>query len=344
MTDPTVLGEGTVPRALLFGGLTLVFGGVSTVVGLLLSRTTRQQSPEERIRRRLSPYGVWKQQRVGSDGLERRQVLPDIALARSAIEFSGRVMRHRGLDTMIDARLETTGLPLRTEEWMLLHLGTFVLITVAFFMISGGRPLAALLGAIFGGSMPWLFLVLQRDRRRRRFLTQLPDTLQLISGSLQAGYSLQQAISTLVLEAEPPISTEFRRALAEHNLGRPLEDSLDDVGKRLESRDFTWVVMAIRIQHEVGGNLAELLTTVATTLRERDRLRRQVRALSAEGRLSGWILGALPLVFATYLSLVRPEYLSPLMHTPLGWLLLTAAAVLYVSGAIWISRVVRVEV
>jgi tight adherence protein B len=104
------------------------------------------------------------------------------------------------------------------------------------------------------------------------------------------------------------------------------------------------VVMAIRVQHEVGGNLAELLTTVAVTLRERDRLRRQVRALSAEGRLSGWILGGLPVVFAIYLSLVRPEYLSPLVHTPLGWLLLAVAAVLYLTGAIWMSRVVRVEV
>jgi tight adherence protein B len=344
MIEPTVLGDGTVPRVLLAGGLLLVFLGLVTVTWLLLNRLTRQPSSEERILRRLSPYGVRTQQRGIPEGLVQRQFLPDLALTRSAIEFSNRVMRRQGLDTVIDARLETAGLPLRTGEWMLLHLGTLALTTMTFLLISGGQPVAALLGAILGGVAPWLFLILRRGHRHRRFLAQLPDTLQLIAGSLQAGYSLQQAISTLVREADPPISTEFRRVLAEHSLGRPLEDSLEEVGRRLESRDFAWVVMAIRVQHEVGGNLAELLTTVAVTLRERDRLRRQVRALSAEGRLSGWILGGLPVAFAIYLSLVRPEYLSPLVHTPLGWLLLAVAAVLYLTGAIWMSRVVRVEV
>jgi tight adherence protein B len=343
MIGATVLGEGSVPPSLLYGGLALMFTGVGTTAGILLSRMARQQSPEERIQHRLSPYGVQKQQRVGSDDLEHRRFLPDIAVIRSTVEMSSRAMRHRGLDTAIDARLETSGLPLRTGEWMLLLLATFTLTTLVFLLISGGRLAAALLGAILGGGAPWLFLVLQRSRRQRRFLAQLPDTLQLIAGSLQAGYSLQQAINTLVEEADPPISTEFRRALTEHSLGRPLEDALDEIGRRLESRDFSWVVMAIRVQHEVGGNLAELLTTVATTLRERDRLRRQVRALSAEGRLSGWILGALPVVFTVYLSLVRPDYLAPLVHTPLGWLMLATAAVLYAVGMIWISRVVRVE-
>jgi tight adherence protein B len=345
MAGPVAPGEVSVQQVLLFGGLILFFGGVSAIVALTLSLMSRQPHPEERIRQRLSPYGVvQRHQRTGSVDPEHRQLLPDLALTRSAIAFSNRVMRRQGLDTVIDAKLETAGLPLRTGEWMLVHLGSFVLCTASFFVISGARPPAAVLGAMVGGGTPWLVLILYRDHRRRRFLTQLPDTLQLLAGSLQAGYSLQQAISTLVNEADPPISTEFHRVLAEHSLGRPLEDSLEDMGRRLDSKDFAWVVMAIRVQHDVGGNLAELLSTVATTLRERDRLRRQVRALSAEGRLSGWILGLLPLVFAIYLSLVRPEYLSPLVGTPLGWLLLGAALVLYVSGAIWMTRVVRVEV
>ena len=118
---------------------------------------------------------------------------------------------------------------------------------------------------------------------------------------------MPQAMDTVVREGQQPITGEFNRALVEARLGVPIEDAMDGVAERMKSKDFAWVVMAIRIQREVGGNLAELLTTVAATLRERERLRRQVQVLSAEGRLSAWILGLLPPVFALYLVLVRPE-------------------------------------
>ena len=144
-------------------------------------------------------------------------------------------------------------------------------------------------------------------------MAALPDTLQLMAGSLSAGYSMPQAVDTVVREGKGPISTEFNRALVETRLGVELEDALDGIAERMQSVDFAWVVMAIRIQREVGGNLAEVLTTVSATLRERERLRRQVQVLSAEGRLSAWILGLLPIVFAFYLVLVRPEYLAPLV-------------------------------
>ena len=153
-------------------------------------------------------------------------------------------------------------------------------------------------------------------------MAALPDTLQLMAGSLSAGYSMPQAVDTVVREANPPISTEFNRALVETRLGVDLEDALDGIADRMESVDFAWVVMAIRIQREVGGNLAEVLTTVAATLRERERLRRQVQVLSAEGRLSAWILGGLPIVFALYLLLVRPDYLLPMVQNVLGWIMI----------------------
>jgi tight adherence protein B len=112
----------------------------------------------------------------------------------------------------------------------------------------------------------------------------------------------------------------------------------------MDSRDFAWVVMAIRIQREVGGNLAEVLTTVAGTIRERERLRRQVRGLSAEGRLSAWILGALPPVFGTYLVLVRPNYIKPLFTDPLGIIMLVVLLATMTAGVVWLSRIVKVEV
>jgi tight adherence protein B len=119
---------------------------------------------------------------------------------------------------------------------------------------------------------------------------------------------------------------------------------MDGIAERMQSKDFGWVVMAIRIQHEVGGNLAELLTTVSATLRERERLRRQVSALSAEGRLSAWILGLLPIMFAVYLALVRPEYLKPLFTDPIGGLLLGLGGVLLIVGVLWLRKAIQVEV
>ena len=140
------------------------------------------------------------------------------------------------------------------------------------------------------------------------------------------------------------MSVEFNRALVESRLGMPVEDALEGIGRRMSSQDFSWVVMAVRIQRDVGGNLAELLTTVAGTLRERERLRRQVKVLSAEGRLSGWILGGLPVVFFLYLAIANPSYLHPLWSTPLGIAMLLLAMILLAVGAFWLTRVIKVEV
>jgi tight adherence protein B len=161
---------------------------------------------------------------------------------------------------------------------------------------------------------------------------------------MQAGYSLPQALDTVVREGQPPMSVEFNRALVETRLGMPTEDALEGIGRRMSSQDFSWVVMAVRIQRDVGGNLAELLLTVAETLRERERLRRQVKVLSAEGRLSGWILGSLPVLFFAYLTVTNPAYLGPLWSTPLGIGMMILAAVLLSVGAFWLTRVIKVEV
>ncbi len=322
-------------------GLAALFVGLTVVVAFAFGAMTRSQRPEEKVRRRLARYTLSPRQ---PQRIQPTVLRADSGVARSALELAGRVMERQGMDTALDTRLEAAGLPLRTTEWMLLHVGAAVGVAVIFLLLSGGSLLATVLGMLLGLTLPWIFLTLRKDRRESRFLSQLPDTLLLIAGSLQAGYSLPQALDAVVREGEPPMSDEFNRALVESRLGLPVEDALEGIANRLSSRDFSWVVMAVRIQREVGGNLAELLNTVAETLRERERLRRQVKALSAEGRLSGWILGALPVVFAVYLALARPEYLGPMFRTPFGWVMLTVAVILLGVGAVWMSRVVRVEV
>jgi tight adherence protein B len=196
---------------------------------------------------------------------------------------------------------------------------------------------------LVGACIPWVYLGFSAARRVKAFNAQLADALQLIAGGLTAGLSFAQSMDTIVREGTEPMAGEFRRALVEARLGVGIEDALDTVAGRMGSKDFEWVVMAVRIQREVGGNLAELMLTVSATLREREYLRRQVRALSAEGRMSAWILCLMPPLFLVYLKVTSPQTLTPLFHTGSGVLLLIAAAVLMAVGSFWMSKVVKVE-
>jgi tight adherence protein B len=347
------------------------FLGLAVLVGNVLGVLTRSGRPDQRIRARLGPYRLSSDLTEGlvarpagdsdagapagpsgsgpaaggrrPDGAPASTFLGDTRAARAAVGLAERLVAGRGLEAVMGARIEAAGLPLRTAEWFVLHVAGGVVGGLLMLLLGGGSPVAGLLGLIGGLGGPWAFLILRRDRRERAFLAQLPDTLQLLAGSLQAGHSLQQALDTVVRQGQAPISSELHRALIESRLGLPTEDALAAIGDRLNSADFSWVVMAIRIQRQVGGNLAELLTTVADTLRERERLRRQVQVLSAEGRLSGIILGALPVVFAGYLLVARPDYLRP-MATPFGIVLLVTAVVLLLVGGVWVAKVIRVEV
>jgi tight adherence protein B len=341
---PAALDPGqAVAKPVLIFALLAFFLGMTVLIATVLGVVTRASRPEERIRRRLSFYTLsGRQARLERQVEEHR--LGGNLLTRSAMELAERVTERRGLGDAVDGRLEAASLPIRTPEWLLIHLGSAVGLGLLLLAISGGTLLGAVCGLVLGLTLPWVFLIVRQGRRENAFLSQLPDTLQMLAGSLKAGYSLPQALDTVVREGQPPMSVEFNRALVESRLGMPVEDALEGIGRRLQSQDFSWVVMAVRIQRDVGGNLAELLMTVADTLRERERLRRQVRVLSAEGRLSGWILGGLPVVFFLYLVLANPTYLRPLWTTLLGALMLGLALVLLGVGAFWLSRVIKVEV
>jgi tight adherence protein B len=227
---------------------------------------------------------------------------------------------------------------------MIIHLGIAIVAGLVMALLTGFSILPTLLGLVLGLILPFMYLSLKESRRKAAFAAILPETLQLLSGSLAAGYSLPQAVDTVVRESSGPIAVELNKAIVEARLGVPIEDALDTVARRMDSVDFEWVVMAIRIQREVGGNLAEVLNNVAATMRERERLRRQVDVLSAEGRLSAVILGALPLLFVVYLILVRPEYIGVLVTNPLGIAMIVVGVILLIAGGFWLRKVVTVEV
>jgi tight adherence protein B len=268
----------------------------------------------------------------------------DVTFA-SAKETAANVLRrNKDLDARISSRLQGAGSELKSSEWLLVHGGLFFLSGLIGLVLGGGNLLIGFAFVALGLFGPWMYLGFKRSRRRKAFNTTLPDTLQLMSGSLAAGLSLAQSIDTIVREGAEPIASEFRRVLVETRLGVSLEDALEGVGERFESKDFEWVVMAIKIQRQVGGNLAELLDTVAATMREREYVRRQVAALAAEGKLSAWVLGGLPPLFMVYLLLTNYDYVIVMFQEPLGWAMLAGAVTILGVGVFWMSRLVKVEV
>jgi tight adherence protein B len=181
-------------------------------------------------------------------------------------------------------------------------------------------------------------------RRRRLFSEQLPDNLQVLSSALRAGHSFVGALSVVVDDSPQPSREEFRRVIADEQLGVPLQDALDEVARRMDNRDLEQVSLVAALQRETGGNTAEVLDRVTDTIRERFELRRLVRTLTAQGRMSRWVVSALPVVLLSVITLINPGYMEPLYTTGVGRGLLVGAGVFVVFGSLVIGRIVNIKV
>lgn len=334
---PTLDPGWSPPGWVMYAGVLAVGLGLVSLLVLLIPSAPAPMSPAERV----STYTARLSRRPSTTA---HRIDTDQALAQASNAAGVVLHRNTTLEARIMQRLETAGSNLKPGEWLLVH-GTVFLGAGAFGLLLGAGSIAIGLLFLAGGAAgPWVYLGLRGSRRRKSFDASLPDTLQLMSGSLAAGLSLAQSVDTIVREGVEPIGSEFKRVMVETRLGVPLEDALEGVADRFGSKDFAWAVMAIRIQRQVGGNLAELLDNVAATMREREYMRRQVAALAAEGKLSAWVLGGLPPLFLLYLVLANRDYVMPLFTQPLGWLMLLGAATLLSLGVFWMSRLIKVEV
>lgn len=312
----------------------LVFAAVLSVGVAVLMLVTRDR---ERIGRRLAMYGGSVEEHQSRDGA----LLQSGVLARGvdlAEQRLGRGTLLKGLDGLLDRAY----LPLRPAEALVAYALCVLVLGLLALVLAPSAFLASLL-TIAGAIVPVAVLQFRVGQQANAFEGQLPDTLQLLSASLRAGYSLLQGVEALGEQTVNPMQREIRKVLAESRLGRPIEEALGDVAERMRSKDFHWAVVAIRIQREVGGNLAEVLNTVAETMVERDRLRREVRALTAEGRISAIVMGLLPFGLALMLMAASPGYLDPLVETATGKLMVAGAGVLGVFGALWLRKIVKVE-
>jgi tight adherence protein B len=334
-TESVVVGKPLVGKTAMLGGLLAVFLGLVGVLAVVIGGAGGRSSAE----RRLDDY--FGAAPTASGGARRAATPESSAFKGSAVAMTEKVV-NADLETRILRRLSGAGSALTAAEWLLLHAGIAVGSAFIGFLLAGAG--IGILCFFLGIVLPWLYLKFKHSRRLRSFNGQLAQTLGLMAGGLQAGLSLPQAVDAVVREGHEPMAGELRRALVEQRLGVDISDALENVGDRMESDDFGWVVMAIRIQREVGGNLAEIFHTVADTLREREYLRRQVRALSAEGRLSGYILSAMPPGLFVYMIFANNDYVRVLYTTTLGYILLAAALLLLGIGGLFMSKLAKVEV
>lgn len=248
------------------------------------------------------------------------------------------MLKRRNLMAGTAAKLEGAGLKIRPADFVVLSGSGTVLAACVGLILAG--PFLAVLFAIVAPVLVKVVLDLLTSRRQKQFAEQLDDTLQLLAGGLRAGHSLLRAIDAVSADSEAPTTEEFTRIINETRLGRDLGDALDDAADRMQSEDFSWVAQAIAIHREVGGNLATVLDQVGQTIRERNQIRRQVDTLSAEGKLSAYILMGLPFAMGAILMVVSPGYMDPMFQHPVGYFIMGLSAILLLIGGVWMKKVV----
>jgi tight adherence protein B len=316
----------------------VAFGlGLAGVLAFALGGGSSRSLSDQRLRAYFEQGGS----SAPTGGGRRSRSKAQSSLMDAAVGLAGQVIKG-DFEDRLSKRLAGAGSSLKPAEWLLLHAAIAVGAAFVGLVLKGGMLMV--LAFVGGVLLPWWWLKRKHSKRLAAFNAQLAETLTLMAGGLSAGLSLPQAVDTVVREGHQPMAGELGRALIEQRLGIPIEETLENVAERMESEDFSWVVMAIRIQREVGGNLAELLNTVSDTLRDREYLRRQVQVLAAEGKFSGYVLTALPVGLFVYMLLFKGDFVEPLYTTGTGYVLLGVALAMLAGGYFVMSRLTKIKV
>lgn len=323
--------EGTVGFAITIG---LVFMALFVLFVMLIGGSARRKR-EQDLAQRIAPPSIEMEQEEDRGAIE---WIPD-----SIVDLGERASHVGGFAAKSDVKLERAGVAISPGEFA----AAILVSAVAAGILGGlliGKVWFAVVAALAGGAIPWLVLSFAAGRRMKTLHGQLADILMILASSLRAGHSFLQAIDAVAQEVGEPGAREFNRLVAEIRLGRPVDEALFALGERIDSEDFKWAVLAVNIQREVGGNLAEVLDTVADTIRERENIRRQIDVLSAEGRLSIYVLAGLPFLLALYMAIVNPDYLGLLFTTRIGLVMVVVAGCLLGLGIYWMRKVVKIVV
>lgn len=288
------------------------------------------------------PREVSMRDRLGGLGAEAVEQPKALASGWGRVTaFAGRQVEARGRERALGLRLESAGLTTLPGEYVAASAAVAGVAALLGLLVAGVLGALVLAAAALYGAHLWLSRRI--NQRRTAFDDQLPAALQLLSGSLRAGYGLIQACDSVSQEMEAPLGDEFERLVRETQMGRSIYDALESSRQRVANDDFSWVIEAIAIHRDIGGDLAELIDNVSETIRARNRIRRRVKALSAEGRLSAIILFVLPLVMTLVLRLGNPDYFTELTGTTMGQIMIVVGVVLLLIGGAWLRRLIRIQ-
>lgn len=228
------------------------------------------------------------------------------------------------------------------RQMLILNIASMCLIGLFSYVVI--NPLVAIGGTIFGFFLPMMLVKHYRKRRIRKFNTQLVDALQAMANAFKAGLTFQQAIEHVAREATAPLSQEFGLFVKEAKLGVPMEEALVNMAKRVGSDDLELVVTATNISRQLGGNMAEMFETLSTTIRERFRLEGKIDALTSQGKLQGWVVGAMPLILGMVLNYMRPDLMQPMLDHIFGYILVAVICVMEILGMLIIRRIVNIDI
>ena len=334
--------------------MTLAVAGIAALAIILIAfgiASSGSSGISDRLERYASGRGEGGKATAQSQG-----PITDLIQQSQALANLNKVVEGRDFGANLARELARADLRLKPSEYLFIWLGSIVgvpvlLFILGFFLSALQSPLALLIGMLIGFMLPRFWLNRRKNGRLNAFNKQLPDTITLIANALRAGSSFLQAIELVVRESRPPISVEFSRVIREVNLGLPFEQALENMVRRVRSDDLELMATAINIQHTVGGNLAEILDSIAFTIRERIRIKGEIRTLTAQQRLSGYVVGFLPIALAGFLFIAAPGFMQPMFDDraqiaglPAGVVILLIGGFAMFMGFMFIRKIVDIEV
>ena len=318
--------------------LALIFGACSLLIIGLHHATTGYRSYD--LKKRLKEINRDSEQKeipLEKNLSASQKILTTVSRSAVRISLFNRLAR------AVDKNLTGADIPLKSEEYLILTAGGSILAgllaTILLLNIYHGILMGALV-ILF--SVLWINMA--KARRLNKFNAQIGDALVIMSNALRSGFSFLQAMDMVRKELPNPIAREFGRTFQEMNLGTPTEEALENLNERVGSDDLELVITAVLIQRQVGGNLAEILDNIANTIRERIRIKGEIKTLTAQGKISGIVIGVLPLILAGVLSVISPDYLMVLVTNPIGIGMLISALILELIGILLIRKIIDIKV
>lgn len=287
---------------LIFLALSLLFIGVNTL------RAEHKQGLTKRLDKMVSSPDEETQGSPGMPTIELNKIFSSVGKSFAGLSFTKK----------LETELDKADILLRVDEFIGMNICTALGGGLLVFLLTN-NTIYALLGLLLGLLLPGLFVYRKKLQRDEMLSEEIGDSLTGMSNSLRAGYSFQQAMDLISKETQGPLGKEYRRTLREINLGVTTEQALQNLVKRVNNEDMELMISTVLIQRSIGGNLAEIFDKISDTIRQRIRMKGEIRVLTAQGRISAWIIGAMPLVILVALLIISPDYLNMFFETPLGW-------------------------